>query len=124
MKLRSLLVGLFLLVASFASAQTATPSNKLAWDIDAPTPATAQSYTYRHYDDGSGTGVILTSVVCVGTGVSTTQTCTAAMPAFTPGSHTLTATASNAAGESLPSTPFPFTFIVVPNTPRNLRIVP
>jgi hypothetical protein len=108
--------------AGLACAQ-ATSQSKLGWDQDAPDLVSANSYTYKHYDDSGTTGTVLTPTTCVGT--TTPFQCQAPFPAFTPGaSHNIVATATNAAGESLKSTPFTFTFIVIPNPPKNLRIIP
>lgn len=110
------------LLAIPATAQTATPTAKLGWDQAASSLQEATSYTYRYYADGSATGVVLPSVICVG--VSSPFVCQAPFPAFTPTDHTLTVSASNAAGESLPSVPLPFKFVVVPSQPQNPRIIP
>lgn len=118
------LVLLFSLFATVASAQAATPTSKVFWDIDAPDPATALAMTYRSYGDASTVGVALSSVVCVVTTSPGVITCSAPLPAFTAGAHTIALTAANLAGESLKSTPLPFTFVVVPGAPRNIRIVP
>lgn len=121
--MRSMIVSLtvgFTLVASLACAQ-ATAAKKLAWDQPAATPAEAQSFTYKGYSDGSSTGTPVTTPVC--TGVASPFACVIPFPAYTPGSHTVALTAGNVAGESLPSTPLAFTFVVVPGSPSNLRIV-
>ena len=105
-----------------ASAQ-ATQASKIGWDQPAPDLATASAYSYKHYDDSGTTGITLTPTTCTGT-VSPFQ-CQAAFPAFTPGAqHTIALTATNQAGESLKSTALPFTFIVIPNPPQNVHIIP
>ncbi len=102
-------------------AAQATSANKIVWDQQAATLAEAQSFTYKFYSDGSSVANTMTSVVCTGT--TAPFTCSNNFPPFTPGTHTLTITASNAAGESAKSSPpFSFTFVVVPNVPNNLRI--
>jgi hypothetical protein len=112
----------FLLCASFAHAQ-ATPASKLGWDQAAADLATANAYSYKHYDDLSVTGVALAPATCTGT--ASPFACQAPFPAFTPGAtHTIAITASNVAGESLKSTPLSFQFIVIPAAPTNLRIIP
>ena len=119
-----LLITLFALLAlpRLAAAQ-ATPQSKLAWDQDAADLATANSFTYRHFDDGSATGTPLTPVTCTGT--ASPFTCRVPFPSFTPGvQHAIAVSAANQAGESLPSTPLSFQFIVIPNSPRNLRAEP
>lgn len=121
------LVAAFLIMASapMVSAQTpATTANKIAWDQQATTLAEAQAYTYKYYPDGATTGVTLTGVVCTSVAAPTGSLiqCEVAFPAFTPGSHTLTLTASNQAGESAKSAPLSFAFVLIPQSPNNLRI--
>jgi len=117
--MRKFLVLTFLfLVPSILQAQ-ATGDSKLLFDQTAVTLVEANSYIYRYYPDAATTGVILT-VICTGT--VSPFTCSAAFPAFTPGTHTLTLTAANLAGESAKSAPFTFTFVVVPGIPANIRI--
>ena len=111
---------LFLLLATIASGQTGTPASKLTWDQTAPDLASAAAYTYLYYPDGATTSVTLTAVTCTGT--VSPFVCQVAFPAFTPGSHTLTLSASNVAGESAHSAPFAFVFVVVPSVPTNIRI--
>lgn len=113
---------ILLLVASVVYAQPpATGGNKIGWDQAAPTLAEAQGYTYKYYPDSATAGTALVSVTCAGT-VSPYQ-CEVAFPAFTPGSHTLTITASNLAGESVKSTPpLSFVFVVTPSAPSNVKI--
>ena len=101
------------------SAQTATPSSKLLVDQAAPDLASANGYTYRYYPDGVATGVVI-SMVCTGT--VSPFVCSAAFPAFTPGSHSLTLTAANIAGESAKSTALTFQMVVTPSAPVNPRI--
>ena len=98
----------------------ATASKKLAWDQVAGSLAEAQAYTYKYYPDGATTGIALSGVTCAGT--ASPYVCEVAYPAFTPGAHTLTLTASNVAGESTPSATFSFSFVVVPSAPQNVRI--
>lgn len=98
-----------------------TATQKFAWDQDAPTLADAQAYTYKYYPDGSATGVTFAVVTC--SGAATPFTCSAPIPAFTPGNHTITLTASNIAGESAKSNPFGFSFVVTPGVPNNIRII-
>lgn len=103
-----------LAIPHVASAQ-ATGTSKLAWDQPSvPDAATAQAFTYKYYADGATTGVTCTGTAPV--------TCQVNYPAFTPGSHTLTLTASNVAGESPKSAVFSFTFVVIPAAPNNIRI--
>lgn len=107
------------------AAQNATPTNKLGWNQQgAPDLPTAQAYTYKYYADAATTGVTLSAVTCTlpvapdTTGFS----CTVAFPSFTPGSHALAVTASNAAGESAKSAALNFVMVLVPSAPATLRI--
>jgi hypothetical protein len=113
----------FSLFATFAHAQAA-PGKTLAFDQDAPDLAAANSYVYRHYDDDSATGVVFSPVTCSERvpPVIGGFTCVTPFPAYTPGAHSFQATAANEAGESLKSTPFAFTFVVIPAPPKNFRI--
>lgn len=108
------------LLASAASAQTGTPSSKLVWDQAASDLATAQALSFKYYADGATTGTALAGVTCAGT--ASPFVCQVNYPAFTPGSHTLQLTATNAAGESAKSATFSFSFVVIPAAPANLRI--
>ena len=110
----------FLSVPSVALAQTsATPASKFVFDQIAPDLATANGYTYRYYADAATVGATLTAVC---TGTASPFTCSAPIPAFTPGSHAVTITAANIGGESAKSAPLSFTFVVVPAPPTGLRI--
>lgn len=117
-----LVLSFSILVPSALHAQTvvATPGNKYAWDQDATDLVTAQAFTYKDYTDALAP-VVLTPVTCTGT--TSPFQCIAPMPLLTAGSHSTTLTASDTAGESLPSSPLAFTFVVVPNPPKNLHIV-
>ena len=111
----------FLVLAFAANANAqASAGKKLSWDIVATSLTEAQGYTYKFYPDGSTTGQVMTSTVCTGT--ASPFSCSNNFPAFTPGQHTLTITATNAAGESAKSLVFTFTFVVVPSTPTNIRV--
>lgn len=113
---------LFLSMAGSAFAQSnATSTSKLGWDqAGVASTVEAQGLTYKYYLDGSATGTTITGVTC--TGVSPSVSCQATFPVTPAGSHTLTMTASNVAGESLKSTALPFVYVVVPSAPSNLRI--
>ena len=115
------------LIATAVSAQSATGSSKLAWTQAGPDLAAVQSFVYRHYDDASTTGIAMptATVKCVEQVpvVAGIFECEVGFPAFAPGAHTLTLSASNAAGESAKSVPLVFTFFVVPSPPTILRIV-
>lgn len=116
-----LLALLFVSIANVVSAQTAVTTSKIGWDQDAPSLAEAQSYTYKYYPDSAQGNAILANATCSGAG-SPFQ-CQAPFPAFTPGPHTLTLTASNIAGESAQSSPLSFVFVVTPSVPKSLRII-
>lgn len=117
-----LTIALALTVGVFgtAHAQTAVPSSRVGWDQAAPTLADANAYTYKYYPDGSATAVNFTGVTCTGT--ASPFQCVVGFPAFAPGNHTMQITASNAAGESVKSTPFAFVFVVTPATPVNVGL--
>ena len=114
-----LLVPSILLITSLLYAQ-AIPTSKFAWDQSAPDLTTVQAYTYKHYDDNSATGVAFVGVTCTGT--ASPFTCVVNIPAYTPGNHSITLSASNVAGESVKSAPFAFVFVVTPGSPANIRI--
>lgn len=126
MRLRWLIwsLGILLLCATSIAAQgpVGTPTSTFVFDQPAPSLATAQAYTYKLYVDGSATGQVLASVTCVAGASATVQTCTTPFPAFTPGVHSVTLTATNQAGESARSTAFTFTLVAVPGSPANIRI--
>ena len=112
---------IILSLASTVYAQTpATGTSKIGWDQSATTLAEAQAYTYKYYPDSATTGVTLTSVTCIGT--TSPYQCEVPFPAFTPGSHALTLTTSNEAGESAKSSVLNFKFVVVASAPTNLKI--
>jgi len=110
----------FVLVAGLAAQTPGSSAQRFAWDEAAPTLADAQALTYRYYPDGAAAGVTFPAVTC--TGAVSPFTCSAPIPAFTPGNHTITLTAANVAGESPKSGPFVFVFVVIPGTPTNVRI--
>lgn len=115
----ALALSLTFAVSAFAQS-TAVPNSRIAWDQpNVASAAVAQSYTYKYYPDGATAGIALTGVTCTGTAP---VQCSAGFPAFTPGSHTLTLSATNAAGESPKSATLSFVFVVVPSAPSNLQI--
>lgn len=125
MRYRSILlglVGLFALAAS-ATAQTAVPNSQLAWDQPAGTLADASSMTYEATFDGAAFGA-LTSVVC--SGIASPYVCRAAWPQLTPATHTVQIRAVRVDGTNRYASPlsavFNFTFVALPEAPRNLRI--
>lgn len=96
------------------------PNQHFAWDQPAPDLASARAYTYKHYDDGSTTGIAFTGVTCNGT--TSPFQCEVLIPAYTPGSHSVTIEATNQAGPSPKSLPLTFTFVVTPGQPINFVI--
>lgn len=109
------------LLAAPAAAQVTT-ANKIVLDEPAPSLAVANGYQYKYYE-GVAAGVVLTGTSC--TGVSSPFTCTFNFPAFTPGSHSITLTASDTtvtpALESAKSTQLTFVFVIAPAVPQNPR---
>lgn len=120
-RLLGIVLALVIGLPALASAQ-ATTTSRIEWDQAAVDLATAQAYTYRYYADGATTGTAFSGVTCSGT--ASPFVCRVNFPAFTPGSHSLTLTAANAAGESAQSAAISFTFVVIPAVPSNPRIVP
>jgi len=117
-----LIAAALLLFATTAFTQPipATGASRFTWTIASPTLADSQAYTYKVYADGSTTGITLTGVTCTGTVAP--FVCEAPIPAFTPGNHTATLTASNIAGESAKSDPLGFNFVVTPSKPGNFGL--
>jgi len=114
---RSIVLALCLcFIGANAFAQTATSGQKFVW-TQSTDAVTAQAYTWKIYNDGATTGIALTPVTCVAGTPATTATCSVPIPAYTPGSHSITTTATNAAGESPKSDPLAFTFIAIPAKP-------
>ncbi len=115
-----LLASILISSTLYAQAPPALSTSKFAWDQSAPTLADAQAYTYKYYPDGAATGIEFTGVTCSGS--SSPFQCEVNIPAFTPGNHSITMTASNLAGESAKSAPFSFVFVVTPAIPSGIRI--
>jgi len=114
-----IIVALIAIATSVSYAQQppqGSSNQRFAWDQEAPTLADAQGYP-----DGSSTGIAFTGVTCTGT--SSPFVCSAPIPAFTPGNHNITITASNVAGETAKSDPFAFSFVVTPAVPTGIRII-
>lgn len=105
--------------ARLSAQSVGTPASKIVVDQGAPDLATANGYVYRYYADGATTGTVI-AMTCAGS--ASPFQCEGSIPAFTPGPHTVTLTASNVAGESPKSAPLAFTFVVVPGAPQNPRI--
>lgn len=124
MRLLGCLFGV-LLIASSAAAQTTSASarTRLGWDQEADSLVQANSLIYRAYTVGQPQAKVLSGVLCVAPGtVGQPFVCTANFPALVPGPYTLTLTAGLDTAESLPSTPISFQYIVIPATPKNVRI--
>lgn len=100
----------------------ATGQTFLEWDEEAADLATAQGYTYTAVVDALQPVALAVTCAEKNPPVEGVFDCTAPFPAVTPGPHTITVIASNAAGASQPSLPFSFTFLVVPATPTNVRL--
>lgn len=118
-------LAIFWTVPAFAQTP-AIQSQKLGWDQQAPTLATASGYQYAVYLD-SGPRTVVTGTVCTGTG--SPFSCTVPLPAMTPGVHTLELTAADTSVpgtviESVKSAPFALRLVVAPAAGTNLRIVP
>lgn len=117
-------------VVAFALVGLAHPSHaqttisvQLSWPQPAPDLASASGYTYRRYDDGATTGMVLTGVTC--TGAASPFTCTSGVFAVTTGSHTLQMTAANSTGESIkvPTPPLAYAFTDIPFPPGDVRVI-
>jgi hypothetical protein len=111
---------IILVFAQLVNAQ-AVSTSKFGWDQPAVQLTDAQGFSYKYYPDGATTGIALTGVTCSGT--ASPFQCQVAIPAFTPGNHTVTFTATNIAGESAKSTPLNFVFVVTPGAPTNPKII-
>lgn len=125
--MKNLILALIMLVGvGIGSAQAqaqAGPNSRVQFDQTAANVTEANGFTYRSYIDG-GAGVVF-AVNCVPTAITTEFVCTAVdpLPALQVGSHNISLSAANVVGESIPSNPYPFTVIIVPATPQNIRLV-
>ena len=121
---RLLIVGLLTLIPTIAQAQNpvAGPKSSFVFNQAAPLLTDAQGYTYRYYLDNGG-ALTFVNVTCTGT--ATPWTCQVLVPSMTQGSHSITLTATSAAGESPQSVPFAFAFVANPPTaPTSIRVIP
>lgn len=75
----------------------------------------------KAYVDNATTGTTLSGLACVAGTTTGTFACTAALPALTPGAHTLTATVTMGALESAKSSSVGFAYVVL--AILNLKIV-
>lgn len=114
------LLVVWMTIISFQPPPIATTANKFIWDQDAPGLTDAQAYTYKYYIDNSPTGGSFNNVICSGT--TAPFTCSVQVPSMSQGTHSMTLTAGNVAGESSKSSPFVFAFVGTPGTPGNIRI--
>src|SRR3990167_1466277 len=115
-----LIVLALLLVPSLAIAQ-ATIGSRAEWTQESTNLATAQGYTYKYYINTSTVGIAFTTVTCSGT--VSPFTCSSLLPALTPGSYTLSLTASSGSVESTKSNVVSFSYAVV-LPPQGLKIIP
>jgi|SRR3990172_772177 len=122
--MKSLMFRILLVLSIFLSSSLllaqATGTSRLVLDQAGPSLVDVNAYIYKYYPDSATVGITLTGVVCSGS--SSPFVCVVNFPAFTPGSHTLTLSASNVAGEGPKSSSISFTFVVLPSAPINLRI--
>lgn len=107
-------------LAQAGQTQQVYVASHLTWSEAGPDLPTVSGYSYQYFADGSTTAAALSGVSCSGT--ASPFTCSVSMPAFTPGSHSLTLVASDVAGASQPSSAISFTFVVAPSTPTGLAI--
>lgn len=93
----------------------------VSWEQPGASLAEVQDLTYRIYQDALPP-VVLTGVRCAAKSVSP-WTCTAPFPTGSIGVvHTITLTASNAAGETVKSAPYTYVLVVVPRTPAKVGV--
>lgn len=124
--LNSLALILLFTTPSISEAQIAGPSSRVYWEIDAPSLADAQAWTYKYYLNNSATATgTFQNVPCAPFQNQTTVfTCNANIPQLSTGTHVIQITATNSGGESPRSTAFTFQFQNIPNAPRTLRLTP
>lgn len=113
------------LFSTAAYAQTPVLGNeRLTWDQAGTSLPAVQAFEYKVYIDDAVTGTVVTPVTCIG--ATSPFVCTTPFPASTPGSHTVSVTASAVVNttrvESLKSAPLPFVLVVAPTAPANVRI--
>jgi hypothetical protein len=114
------LISLTVVAPVLAQAQ-AGPTSRFGWSQVATDLPSASGFTYRAYLDASATGTTLTATC---TGTASPFSCTAPIPAVTPGTHTVALTAANVAGESLKSSVTTFQMVAVPSAPTSIVILP
>jgi len=116
----SLILAVLIGLPSLSIAQ-ATIGSRAEWTQESTNLATAQGYTYKYYINASTVGIAFTIVTCAGT--VSPFTCSSLLPALTPGSYTLSLTASSGSVESTKSNVVSFSYAVV-LPPQGLRIIP
>jgi hypothetical protein len=113
-----------ILLSSVVHAQNpvAGPKSFFEWEQAADDLEIVQGYTFRYYLD-AGQASTFINVTCTGT--ASPFTCRVLVPTMTQGTHSITLTATSAAGESPASLPFAFAFVANPPTaPTSIRITP
>lgn len=118
MKKVSILILSVLFLSADGSSQVSS-FRQLGWEQPAVDLSEAQAATYKYYIDSTTVGENLSNVNCGGT--ASPFQCVADFPASTPGTHVVTITAVNAAGESSKSNEFKFSTVVIMAAPINLR---
>jgi len=125
--MKKVLTTLLILLTSSSAFAQATNNSKLSWiqplDTLVTSAAQAQALVYKQYPDNAVTGIVLLNVTCTGT---TAIICTAPLPAYTVGSHTITITAAQTTDpttESIKSNVVLFTFKIIVSSPTNVTII-
>jgi len=117
-------VALVIACAAPAAGQTASPSDRLGFDQAGPDLATVRAYDAQL--DLDGTVLLPQIMTCEDDGTGSPFACATAIPAVTPGTHTVrlrvVETVNGTALASDWSAPFTFTLRAVPATPTGLRI--
>ncbi len=125
MKKSFILLFPMLFLSSLAYAQSARPTDKFSWTIDASNSITAQGFRWELELDN----VVLTTPLAVTcTGTTTPFTCISPIPPITPSQHSVRIRAVDV---TVPdeflfgdwSDPLQFSMRATPNKPGNLKIV-
>ena len=126
MRLLTLVPLLLVLWATPVIAQTTvTPNQRLRWDQAVADAADLALMTWDLVVDGTAVAPVVTPTACV-LGTATQATCTAALPAMTPGPHALTVRVNRTqGGATLSATSLPLTIVMYALVaPAGLAIVP
>jgi len=133
MKRVTLALTIVLGLASVAHAQsmpTAVAGDSVGWNQGGPNLTAVTAYIYHLYDSGVLVTPSLSGVACTNAAVGdpTPFVCQAPLPIppMVAGVHTITLTASDNTGESLPSAPLTFQIVVSPlppSSPINVRLI-